>query len=214
MEQGICYIYGAGEYYGPTPRLERIDLIIAADGGYEHVMATGMKPDLVVGDMDSFPGTPEDIKNIVVLPQIKDETDMQASIRTGWGAGYRQFYIYGGTGGRLDHTLANIQSIADIARRGGRGWLSGSDTLITAIHKSSISFPPDSEGIVSVFAHDDTVSGVTETGLKYTLSNASLSNTKPTGVSNEFTGQRSEIKVTGGTLLVIYPKTVKAEYPS
>lgn len=134
---------------------------------------------------------------------------MIAALREGWRRGFRIFHIYGGTGGRIDHTLANIQCIANLARCGGRGYLFDRDVVITAIYNGSIAFPALSKGTVSVFCHSETATGVFERGLKYPLANATLRNTHPLGISNEFKGLPSSISVQSGTLVSIYPKNIQ-----
>lgn len=207
--QQICHLFGAGEYHDPPPAPESGDFIIAADGGLLHCQRYNIIPDLVVGDFDSLAEPPTGNQETIVLPQEKDDTDMVAALREGWQRGFRIFHLYGGTGGRLDHTLANIQCIADLAIRGGRGYLFEKDTTITAIHNNQINFPASSKGMVSAFSHSETAVGVYESGLKYPLTNATLKNTYPLGISNEFTGIASRISVQTGTLIVIYPKNTK-----
>ena len=209
---GICYILGAGEHYGPPPARRTGDFVIAADGEYWYARQYGMEVDLLVGDFDSLEQPPKD-QNTLMLPQEKDDTDMLAAIREGYKRGYRAFYIYGGTGRRLDHTLANIQCIANFAAKGARGYLHDKGTVITAIHNDSIAFPAGCEGAISVFSHSDTSQGVFETGLKYTLADATLTSRYPVGVSNEFTGAKSTISVRAGTLVIIYPQHIKEVDP-
>ncbi len=213
----ICYIFGAGEHYGPPPVPTSGDLVIAADGGLIYLEHHDLAPDLVVGDFDSLPKKPTSGVKTVVLPKEKDDTDMVAALREGKNRGYRMFHIYGGTGGRLDHTLANIQCIADLAQKGFQGYLFDRDTVITAIHNrdmvinndnDKITFPATARGTVSAFAHTELCAGVYERGLKYPLTDATLTNTYPLGVSNEFTGVNSEISVREGTLIVIYPRRI------
>lgn len=208
MNDGICFIFGAGERYGPPATQRPGDFTIAADGGYRYVLAQHLRADLVVGDFDSL-DEPPSLPDIIRLPQEKDDTDMAAALRAGWERGYRAFRIYGGTGARIDHTLANIQCLADLARRGGRGFLYDGDSVVTAVHNGGASFPAGARGTVSAFAHTDVAAGVWETGLKYPLSGATLSNTYPLGVSNEFTGTASRIFVESGTLILVYPNTVR-----
>ncbi len=210
----ICYIFGAGEHYGPPPVPSLGDLVIAADGGLIYLEQYGLAPDLVVGDFDSYslPDSPSPNLKTVILPKVKDDTDMVAALREGKNRGYRVFHIYGGTGGRLDHTLANIQCIADLAQQGCKGYLLDRDTVITAIHNDKITFPATAHGTVSAFAHTEACTGVYEHGLKYLLTDATLKNTYPLGVSNEFTGVLSEISVREGTLIVIYPKEIKLSF--
>lgn len=206
-----CYIFAAGEHFEPPSALGPQDFVIAADGGYAYAEQHGITPNLLVGDFDSLPMPPSGRADMVVLPREKDDTDMIAALQEGWQRGFRAFHIYGGTGGRLDHTLANIQCLADLAGRGARGYLYGKDTVITAIKNSGISFTSGCTGVVSVFAHSDIATGVSETGFKYPLTDTTLYNTYPLGISNEFTGTPSSIVVRTGTLIVIYPRVVQEE---
>ncbi len=203
--QTICYIFGAGERHGQPQAPSPGDFVIAADGGLTYAKKCGITPDLVVGDFDSLKEPPDDGLNIVMLPQEKDDTDMAAALDEGWRRGYRIFHIYGGTGGRLDHTLANIQSVVELARRGGHGYLFDKDTVITAIWNCGITFPADARGTLSVFAHSEAAIGVYEQGLKYTLTDATLCNTHPVGISNEFIGEPSSVSVKEGTLVILSP---------
>ena len=123
----------------------------------------------------------------------------------GIGKDYDLFYLYGGTGGRIDHTIANLQLLADLAAQGKQGFLFDRSSIITAIRNSSISFGEISSGYVSVFSHSEQSTGVYLKGLKYELADATLKNTFPLGVSNEFTGNQSSITVKSGTLLIVLP---------
>lgn len=199
----ICYIMGAGEPSAPLPERKPGDLLIAADGGYAAVKRQGMEPDIVIGDFDSIAAIPEH-PNVIRLNPIKDETDTLSAIRLGQSRGYDRFAIYGGVGGRTDHTIANLQNLAMLARRGERGWLVGRDEVFTAISDGSIRFAASSRGYLSVFSMTTESTGVYETGLKYRLENYTMSSTYPIGVSNEFTGKPAEISVNEGILLIVY----------
>lgn len=210
-KSGVCYIFGAGEAHGTPPHLMPGDCVIAADGGYALATAWGIPVDLVIGDFDSLPGGPPEGIPAVVLSPVKDDTDMLTALMAGEAQGFRTFHIYGGTGGRLDHTLANIQCLCGLAMRGGRGFLYGRDTIITAIHGGKMAFAAGAQGTVSVFAHTDQATGVYLQGLAYPLTDATLKNDYPLGVSNAFTGQAASISVGVGTLVVIYPASA-ADY--
>lgn len=137
----------------------------------------------------------------------KDDTDTFLSFRSGFERGYKNFVIFGGTGGRIDHTIANIQTLSHIAKCGGRGFLIGNGSIITAIYNSKICFPTDCIGTVSVFAQD-TAKKVTITGMKYNVQNAEFSPHIPLGVSNEFTLKQGTVSVEDGVLLIVwYEKT-------
>lgn len=200
---GTCYIVGAGTFYDRGFAPGAGDFVIAADGGYGTLTARGTDMDLVVGDFDSMGSRPDHPK-VVDLPVEKDDTDTMAAIRLGWDRGYRTFRLYGGTGGRVDHTLANLQSLVWLSVRGGRGFLVGEDWTAAAITDGSLAFSADHRGTLSVFCQGDRAEGVTLEGLKYSLKNAVLTCDFPLGVSNSFAGAESRVTVGKGTLLVIW----------
>lgn len=200
-----CYIVGAGErtadLIAPAPG----DLVIAADGGYTWLRDMGVEPDLIVGDFDSL-GEPPTGANVLRLAKEKDETDVWAAVGLARERGYRSFRLYGCTGGRFDHTLANLQVLCALARRGEEGRLYGDTWIAAAFTNGALGFPAGMEGIVSVLAQDNTVEGVTLEGLKYPLTDAVLHNDFPLGVSNEFTGSSAKVGVKCGTLLVVWER--------
>ncbi len=129
---------------------------------------------------------------------------MMIALREGLAAGYDAFHIYGGEGGRFDHTLANIQCLAYLADQGARGYLIGARQTATLIQNDSISFSGKREGYISVFSYGERALGVTLRGLKYPLTDAELSDRIPLGVSNEFTGRDACISVGNGRLVIVY----------
>ncbi len=205
----ICYIFGAGESCGAPSGLTPNDYVIAADGGYLYARSCGITPDLLIGDFDSLPQPPAENCPVITLPHEKNDTDMSAALNEGKKRGYKVFHIYGGTGGRSDHTFANIQCLAALAAQGMKAFLFEKENVITAISNDKILFSEDAHGTVSVFSHSDVSTGVRECGLKYSLENATLTNTYPLGVSNEFIGEKSLISVSSGILILIYPKDIK-----
>lgn len=198
-----CLIAGAGPLFGPIPSPADGGLIIAADGGYAHLWRVGLRPDLVIGDFDSLPEKPEH-PHVTELARDKDDTDMLAAVKYGLEQGCQVFHIYGGTGGRLDHTMANVQVLAYLARHGARGVLHGEGFAVTCVRNGEMTFDRSRQGTISVFAHSDTAQGVCLEGLKYELRDATLTNGCPLGVSNEFAGTDSRVSVRDGTLIVMW----------
>ena len=127
-----------------------------------------------------------------------------AALLYGLERGYTRFHIYGGTGGRIDHTLANIQCLTYLVKHNARGYLYDSSSVITAF-SGEVWLEARQDGIMSVFAFGEYADGVSINGLKYELDNKSLSCDFPLGVSNAFTGRSVHIKVERGILTVIYP---------
>ena len=200
-----CYVIGAGDCTELNFEKNSSDFVVAADGGLRYLDACGIVPDIIIGDFDSLGEIPEG-GNIIRLKPEKDVTDMYAAVEAGIERGYSDFRIYGATGGRLDHTLANIQLIASLAQKGMNAKIIDGSTVITSICNSSLNFDGEYSGYISVFAHNDVCRGVSIKGLKYELDNAELSNSFPLGVSNEFIGKESAISVEKGTLIIIYRK--------
>ena len=205
MKKSICYIIGAGENYELNFTPSSNDFVIAADAGLRYLEQCGITADLVIGDFDSLDDTPTH-PNTMALDAEKDETDMFAAVREGIKAGYSAFHIYCGMGGRIDHTIANIQTLAYLSQNNMQGFLFGKDIVITAITNRKISFNKVPSGYISVFSHTEKSEGVYLQNLKYELNNATLTNTFPLGVSNEFIGKESSISVSDGTLLIVFPK--------
>ena len=208
----ICHIVGAGEMGGVSIKAKAGDCLIAADAGYAEVKRQGLKADLVVGDFDSLGKEPSG-ENVVKHPVMKDDTDTMLAVKLGFEKGFTQFYMYGMLGGRLDHTIANIQTLMYIASRGGRGYIIGGDTVICAVKDGEIRFSEDARGLISVFCMDKPARGVSISGLLYELDNYTLVPDMPLGVSNEFTGRAARVSVTDGSIVTLFPDISYVKMP-
>ncbi|MEH2938897.1 thiamine diphosphokinase [Lawsonibacter sp. JLR.KK007] len=205
MNRNICYIVGAMSL---TPDLRPYpvqgDYVIAADRGFDSLVAYGVRPDLAVGDFDSLGHRPNH-PNVIQLPAEKDDTDMVFALRKGLELGYRRFVLLGGVGGRLEHTLGNLQLLDWLACQGGQGFLAGEKTAATCIRDGmSVTFPPSMTGYLSVLCNSGRAEGVDLTGLKYPLNGYTLTGSFPLGVSNQFLGQEASVSVKQGSLLLIW----------
>ncbi len=207
-----CILVGAGEQPSYQISVSGEDYLIAVDGGYAYCRKWALTPDLILGDLDSVSQsmkeeissvrkeTPDKIR---VLPAMKDDTDTLAAIRIGLDMGYRSFRIYGGMGGRTDHTIANIQCLLFLKSQGAEGYLISDREILFLIQNESIKFTPKSSGLFSLFALQKQVTGVTIRGMKYPLDQAVLTDVYPIGISNEFIGEEAEVTVEEGTLLAV-----------
>ena len=202
----ICYIFGALDTDVAGFKPQENDLIIAADGGYSTLKKLNIKPDLVVGDFDSLGAVPEN-ENVIKHPVKKDDTDTLLAVKIGLEKGYKTFVIYGAIGGRLDHTVATIQTATFVAENGGIAYIYDGNYTVTAIKNSSIKFKNTPKGYVSVFTLSGVAKGVTITGLLYETNDVELTPSFPIGVSNEFIGKESEIAVKDGVLTIIFEGT-------
>lgn len=183
-------------------------LLIAADKGYLHLQKRGIEPALTVGDFDSLGFVP-DTENIVRHRVRKDDTDMLLAVREGLHRGANKFILYGGLGGRPDHTFANLQTLAFLTEQGAKGLLFGGGTAITVLQNGTLCFPETASGTISVFSCGERAEGVTERGLSFPLEDALLTDTFPVGVSNAFTGQKSSVTVQNGRLFLFWQSTAE-----
>ncbi|MBQ0042527.1 MAG: thiamine diphosphokinase [Lachnospiraceae bacterium] len=214
IKSGVCYIIGGGKIisggwlYGqvkPGPD----DYVIAADKGYATCTECGIPINLVLGDFDSLGYVPVH-PNLIRLATEKDDTDMLYAIKKGLELGYRMFQIYGGTGGRPDHTLANYQCLSYLASNGACGILCSPGVRTTVIKNDTIKLPAYDRGLVSVFCMGEKAENVVIEGLKYSMNHATMTNDCPIGVSNEFIGKPSTISVENGALLIMWELVVNA----
>ena len=219
-EQGVssdrilfsAVIFCAAEFDALARPLEKDDYVLAADGGLKHTRKLGIEPNETIGDFDSLGFTPPGAE---IFPVEKDDTDAMLAVRRGLELGYREFLLYGSLDGpRLDHTVANFQTLQFLADRGAVGYLVGNRSIVTVVKNGSIAFPAGLSGNLSVFCMGADARGVTERGLYYTLEDGVLTSGFPLGVSNHFTGEPAHISVRDGSLLVIWDKAAGFPEPA
>ena len=199
-----CIIFCAAEFDRLAAAIEKEDYILAADGGLRHLMKLGLKPDGIIGDFDSLGYVPDGAE---VFPVEKDDTDAMLAAKKGLELGFSEFYFYGSLDGpRLDHTVANFQTLQYLADQGAVGYLIGNDYMVTVVRDGSITFPAGRTGTVSVFCMGEDAEGVSIRGLYYELENGKLTAGFPLGVSNHFTEKEATVEVSRGSLLILWDR--------
>lgn len=201
-----CIIFGAAPVRDTSVvpvEAKEGDLILCADGGYAYARALGLVPDVLLGDFDSLAGPWDLVGEMKRFPPEKDDTDLMLSVKEGLARGYRDFAIYGALGGRLDHTIASIQTLAYLTSQGAKGVLYGEGTQVYLLKDGALSLPRVEGAALSVFAYGGNASGVTLRGTKYPLEDGVLQACFPLGVSNEFAADVAEITVKKGSLLIL-----------
>mgnify|MGYP005763137559 FL=1 len=196
---GICYLVCAGKSAPLSFAPAAGDLVVAVDGGLTYLEEAGIKPDIALGDFDSLgrvPGGPE----VVRLDSVKDDTDTYAAASLGLERGYRRFRLCCALGGRLSHTIANIQTLAMLYRSGAEAYIEDSGTKIFVFGKSA-SFEPG--GYLSLFPVGECararISGCKYSGMFTFTSSDSL------GVSNE-PQSGALVEVLSGELVAVIEK--------
>ena len=209
-KSGKCIVIGAGDLTLGNIAVGEEDFVIAVDGGLGYCGVLEVEPDLLIGDFDSVSEEEEKAvrlleqeipDRVIRLAREKDDTDMLAALKEGLARGYRQFHIYAGTGGRFDHTLANIQCLLYLKKRDAVGYLIDGTGMMLVICGEAVHFRKNLEGTLSLFSLGEKANGVTISGMKYELENAVLRNDFPIGISNEFIGEEAMISVEEGELV-------------
>jgi len=197
-----CYIFGAMPIGSFPFKIYEDDLVISADLGIMNTEKLNIEPDYIIGDFDSLGYVPKE-KNTIIHPIEKDDTDTLLAVKLAFEKGYRNFRIFGCIGGRLDHTIANIQTASYITENGGTSVFFGEKENFSVIKNNSISFDKNCSGNISVFALEN-CENINITNLFYELKNGQLTPNFPLGVSNKFINKKSVVSVGNGKLLIIW----------
>ncbi len=182
------------------------DFIICADRGYVLAIQEGIEPDLLVGDFDSLNKPLYDLPikcRIIQAACEKNETDTLLCLQYGIEAGYTSFVLAGGIGGRLDHTMANVQVLVYALYHGVDLWMVDKCNRISAMGPGEKRIPRTEGFKLSVLAYAAKCEGVTLKNVKYPLENAILTSDFPLGISNEFAGPEAVITLKHGCLLIL-----------
>ena len=200
----LCAIISGGQE-DILPGIDAADFIIACDKGYAYAKNAGVRPDLLVGDFDSYDGpVPRDIP-ILDLPVEKDDTDTMAAVRWAVSRGFTKIRLYCALGGRLDHLLGNLQALSFACARGVSAELWGESARLVLLSNGETEIPPMPGYSLSVLALTDEVQNVCISGVKYPLHGKTVTNTFPVGVSNEWEGT-AKISCADGILLILHAK--------
>ena len=189
--------------------LSEDDLILCADGGYDAAARCGIRPHLVIGDFDSMPEDrlPENVRR-VRLPVHKDDTDTAVCLREGRRQGCKRFVLAGCVGGRLGHTLSNLQCLYDCALLGEKAEMIGAGNRARILLPGTYALEVPEGDFLSLLAWTPEVKGVCLTGCEWNLENAVLTSRCPLGVSNRPLGS-VRLSFTEGALAVIFEHDVR-----
>lgn len=192
------YIVGAGEFAKEKFCPDKDDVVIAADAG---ILYTGNRADFAIGDWDSLHGCPKDVETLT-LPVMKDYTDTGEAVDYALKNGAREIVLFGAGGGRLDHSLANLQYLAWLAERKVEASMVCPDCTIYAMAQGGRDFFCTGKTL-SVIPMRDNVT-VSISGVRYPLDKRVLPKDNPgLGVSNVVTEECAHIIVHEGVVLVI-----------
>jgi thiamine pyrophosphokinase len=184
------------------------DLLVSVDGGADALAATGLVPDLLIGDMDSITASTRaaveaEGVEVVLLETAKDETDTEAALHLVVDRGANEITVYGALGGpRLDHLVGNLLLLSS-------PWLSDVGVrMVDGPHEvflanRDVVFGGRAGDIVSLLPLTPKVEDVRTRGLLYPLAGESLFQSATRGVSNAMVSREARVSHGDGVLLVI-----------
>lgn len=187
------------------------DLIVCADGGLHHLDKMGIKPDIWIGDGDSCTICGEDFDRltenalVVKLNPVKDATDGEAVYDCCIERGVDSVLVVGFSGTRLDHSLANMFLMKKFFDRGIDAIAVNENNKIFFAKKDNYILKEDYK-YLSIMPLSETLDGVSTSGLKYPLENASLFKFSSYSVSNEFVSESCSVHIDKGDALIIISK--------
>ncbi len=192
------------------------DVTIAVDAGVGACMSLLLRPELLVGDFDTF-GKEQILKyqretgvSMDIHKAEKDETDTELALRDALLMGCTEADVLGATGGRLDHEISNIHLMAQGKKRGLKVNIfdrKNKISLLDSEFEKRTEFFKDSlyGTYVSFLPLTETVRGITLTGFKYPLfeKDISILENPSLCVSNEVVEERAEITFRQGILICV-----------
>lgn len=187
---------------------ESADLIICADGGANYADAVDVRPDVLIGDMDSI--APElsaqletqDVK-FIPHPTNKDETDLELALLYAAEQGATQITILGALGRRIDHELGNLLLLAHPRLEDLDIRIASSDQEISLIRRTKV-FDGAIGDLLSLLPIGGDASGITTKGLEYPLCDETLCFGPARGISNVFTATQPSVHIQSGLLLAVH----------
>ncbi len=200
-----AYIYGGGEIFAEliAERPEHSDLVICADAGYKNAKAMGAHINVLVGDFDSLGAIPNDVDEIVKVPEKKNETDVQLAVKCAIERGADDIIIIASTDGRLDHTLSLLGILEELWDKKVPAHLVNGRNRVRYIKNSGTIIVRSGYKYFSVVALDKKVKGVTIEGGEYPLIKKDIDRGFQYAVSNEITKNAALINVKKGSVYVI-----------
>lgn len=202
-------IFAAGELYEPElvrQLLDSPDLVLCADGGLRHAQALGLAPTLILGDLDSvdpqlLAAYTADGVPVIQVPVEKDQTDTQLALAEAVRLGATEILLVGGTGSRVDHTLANLLLMPGVSVP--IKMLDGKNLIQILPPGGSVRVTGEPGSYLSLIPLTPVATGVSVDGVHWPLHQATLRWGESLGVSNRMEGHEAQVSVAEGFLLLV-----------
>lgn len=188
------------------------DFVICADGGLDIAKEAEVYVNLAIGDFDSIKGDIPNYLEKIVLPVEKDETDTMYAVKEGVKRGFDDFILLCGTGGRIDHSIANLYVIYYLSKLKKKGALVSKDSRILCLEDASIEISGKEKSLVSVFPFNCGKCRVSYNGMAYEMNEEILYSNSTRGISNFMSSKLGVIEVHTGSALVVIERDSKVSW--
>ena len=190
---------------------QNYDYIICADGGANHAYKMNITPNYIIGDSDSINKEVIDFykkQNILFeeFPSKKNETDSELCILLSKSLNASKIDLFGTLGGRIDHTLANINLLYYIREQEIIPRIISEQEEIYIATNECVKIKGKEKDIISIIPIKGDVKGITLENLEYPLNNYDMNYSTPLGISNIMLSEECKIAVKKGSLLIIRNK--------
>jgi thiamine pyrophosphokinase len=181
---------------------------VCADGGTRHALALGIRPNIIIGDLDSADQSAvQKFRNegvsVETHPRDKNETDLELAINRAIEWHPQQIIIIAALGGRLDQTLANITLLADPRLSDIDVRLDdGVEEILLCRDRAEVRGAAGD--LVSLIPWQGAATGIQTEGLKWPLHRETLYPDKTRGISNELVGEAASVSRESGLLLIVH----------
>ena len=188
------------------------DMLVAADGGARHLARLGLRPDLLVGDLDSLSTAEVDTLEqagveILRYSVDKDETDLELAILRALERGCTELVIVAALGARVDQTLGNIFLLGLPALRDVQVRLDdGRDELFLISGRGSIR--GQAGDVVSLLPLGGPARGICTHGLRYPLNGETLYPERTRGISNVLMAEQAQVELSEGLLICVHTRAI------
>ncbi len=203
MNNQRCIIIGSSPYTDPLVLrkwIQKGDYIACADGGHVFARQLGIVPSLVIGDFDSSaPPANDTAAEIIRLPVEKDDTDTVSVVRHCMQMGFDTFLLFGMTGGRFDHTLANLSVLYHLARNGRQAYMIDAGSITRVLTVGTVAIDGHKGCGFGIFPFACEQISVSLSGFAYPLDHGDLTADYPVGVSNTILSDHACITLHSGT---------------
>ena len=181
--------------------IKEANYIIAADGGIDTCLTNNIRPDCLIGDLDSFDSFPVALSQSIKILRIPDQntTDMQKALAYAATLNPDVIEVCAAFGKRTDHSLGNIFILHSHASA-SKLIMHDNFGTFTLLKPGIEKFTNKKGRTISLFSLSD-ISNIQLNGFEFSIDKESLS-TLFLGVSNKICKDEASIKFDKGKLLV------------